>query len=75
MTVADQLLDNSAAAQMLAISMRHLAKLRDAGVIPVVRISQSRRGIRYSRRALEDFISSQTQQGLVPVYSANKAKV
>lgn len=60
--MTDQLLDNSAAARTLSISTRHLAKLRDAGVIPIVRISQSRRGIRYSSRALEDFILSQTQQ-------------
>lgn len=58
MTTSDELLDSNAAARMLSISTRHLAKLRDNGLIPIVRISDSRRGIRYSRRALDNFIAS-----------------
>ncbi len=71
MTETDQLFDNASAAELLSISTRHLAKLREAGLIQTVRISQSRLGIRYSRRALEDFISSQTQQGSNKVNSVS----
>jgi hypothetical protein len=75
MTEADQLFDNSAAAELLSISTRHLARLREAGLIQTVRISQSRRGIRYSRRAIEEVMASQTQQGSGAVSSVRSAEV
>lgn len=58
MIAADELLDANTAAKALSISTRHLAKLRDKCVIPTVRISDSRRGIRYSRSALNEFIAA-----------------
>lgn len=63
MTGVDQLLDNAAAAAMLSISTRTLAKLRDNGEIPAVRVCGGRKGIRFSRAAVEQFISNRPRVG------------
>jgi hypothetical protein len=60
MTTTDELLDSKSAAAVLSISTKHLTKLRDRGLLPVVKISDSRRGIRYSRKALEKFIAERS---------------
>ena len=70
MSEADELLDSNEAAKVLSISTKHLTKLRDRGLLPVVRISESPRGVRYSRASLNAFIAE--QQSFTPVPVANK---
>lgn len=57
-TNVDRLLTNAQAAEMLSISTRTLSKLRDSGDLPVVHVSSSRKGRRFSMLALQSFIES-----------------
>ena len=60
-TPGDRLLNSSEAAALLSISTRTLAKLRESNAIPIVRINGNRKGIRYSSKSLDEFISSRSQ--------------
>ena len=63
-----KLLDNKQVAEMLGCSVRHLIKLRKAG-LPYVQIGLNRGAIRFKLEDVEAWISSQTRSA-----TANNSK-
>jgi predicted site-specific integrase-resolvase len=61
-STSDRLLDNSEAAAMLSCSPATLVKMREAGTIPFVRLQDTRKGYRYSLKALEKLIAERQQR-------------
>jgi excisionase family DNA binding protein len=56
------LLNHGEAADLLGVSAPTLLKMRESGQVPYLRLNSGKLGVRYSTRALENWISQRSRR-------------